>query len=640
MRVKLYLFNLLLCTAPLWATSNPITPQKSKIEKVTVFLQGATVERSAAVNVMSGVNELVFNNLSPDIVENSIQLRGLDKASILSIAFNLDYLDKKESSAEYEKLKTDLDNLLFDRSALQNSIAGFERELHLLTENQKINSDNTDLSLEKVKQISAYYRERSTEIQNTIYKLKRETQDLDRKINDYRQQMNNLEDSRKETRGEITIKLQSDLATSLNLELSYIIQNAGWFPLYDIRAENDSSPIQLNYKANVYQQSGIDWQEVKLVLSTGDPNTNNFKPNLEPKYLNFVSRNYRNTSAVSRSNYKYNPTLRSVSGIVTDDSGEVLPGVNVVQKGTSNGTQTDFDGQYRLNIEGNGGQDLVFSYLGFDTQSKPIYSSMMNVQLEATEEALDEVVVVGYGKHKKSDISGALAGKVSGVQIRGASSLSKPESYNETVEAKQESLTNTRFEIKKRYTIVSNPDITTIEIDQFELPASYQHYAAPELNENVFLTATVTDWERYDLLQGEANIYFEGSYAGKTAISPLATTDSLEVSLGIDPNIIVKREKKDNFKSKSLLGSTRVVDKAYEISVRNNKSTAINLVLEDRIPVTQNKDIKVSDQETGDASYKEETGILKWVLKLDPKASATKSFSYQVRYPRGRNINL
>lgn len=338
MRVKLYLFSLLLCTAPLWATSNPITPQKSKIDKVTVFLQGATVERSAAVNVVSGVNELVFNNLSPDIVENSIQLRGLDKASILSIAFNLDYLDKKESSAEYEKLKTDLDKLLFDRSALQNSIAGFERELNLLTENQKINSDNTDLSLEKVKQISAYYRERSTEIQNTIYKLKRETQDLDRKINDYRQQMNNLEDSRKETRGEITVKLQGDRATNLNLELSYIIQNAGWFPLYDIRAESASSPIQLNYKANVYQQSGIDWQDVKLVLSTGDPNTNNFKPNLEPKYLNFVSRNYRNTSAVSRSNYKYNPTLRSVSGIVTDDSGEVLPGVNVVQKGTSNGT--------------------------------------------------------------------------------------------------------------------------------------------------------------------------------------------------------------------------------------------------------------------------------------------------------------
>ncbi|RXG28404.1 conserved hypothetical protein [Leeuwenhoekiella marinoflava DSM 3653] len=383
----------------------------------------------------------------------------------------------------------------------------------------------------------------------------------------------------------------------------------------------------------MYQQSGIDWDNVKLVLSTGDPNTNNFKPDLQPKYLNFVNTYYRKTSAVNRTNYKYNPTIRSVSGIVTDDSGAPLPGTNVAQTGTTNGTTTDFDGKYRISVSNNGGSELQYSYVGFNTESIPIHGSMMNVQMESNNESLDEVVLVGYGTQEKESVVGALAGRAAGVTINS-------ESYNENVEAKQESLTNTRFEIKKRYTIVSNADITTIEIDKFNLPASYQHYAAPELNENVFLTATVTDWERYDLLQGEANIYFEGSYAGKTAINPLATTDSLEISLGIDPNIIVKREKKDNFKSKSFLGGTRVVAKAYEISVRNNKSSVINMVLEDRIPVSQNKDIKVSDQETADAAYDEKTGILKWKLELTPKASVTKNFSYEVRYPKSQNINL
>ncbi|RXG13398.1 putative protein (TIGR02231 family) [Leeuwenhoekiella aestuarii] len=633
MRILVLLLFCLFLSNPNSIASEKPLPQNSKIEKVTIYLQGATIERSSSVTVKSGVNELIFDNLSPDILENSIQLRGLDDASILSLAFDLNYLDKKTVSAEYEKLKSDLDQLLYEKNSIQNTIEGYERELKLLTENQRINSDNTDLSLEKVKQISAYYRQRSTEIQNIIYKQKREIQELDRKINDYRQQMNNLDDSRKEMRGEITVKLQSDRATSLNLELSYIIQNAGWFPLYDIRAENTSSPIELNYKANVYQQSGIDWDNVKLVLSTGDPNTNNFKPDLQPKYLNFVTGYYRKTSAVNRTNYKYNPTIRSVSGIVTDDSGAPLPGANITQAGSSNGTTTDFDGKYRLSINSNSGSALHYSYVGFNTESIPIHGSMMNVQLEQNNESLDEVVVVGYGTQDKRSVVGALAGKVAGITINS-------ESYNENVEAKEESLTNTRFEIKKRYTIVSNADITTIEIDKFDLPASYQHYAAPELNENVFLTATVTDWERYDLLQGEANIYFEGSYAGKTAISPLATTDSLEISLGIDPNIIVKREKKDNFKSKSFLGGTRVVAKAYEISIRNTKSSAVNLVLEDRIPVSQNKDIKVSDQETADAAYDEKTGILKWKLELAPKASVTKNFSYEVRYPKGQNINL
>ena len=625
-----FAFIALLCSNLLSASEKPLFAQSSKIEKVTVFLQGATIERSASVQLRTGVNELVFDNLSPDIIENSIQLRGLKDASILSIAFNLDYLDKKNVSAEYESLETRLDELLFERNAIQSTIEGYERELKLLSENQRINSDNTDLSLEKIKQISTYYRQRSTEIQNTIYKQKRALQDLERDINDHRQQMNNLEDSRKEMRGEITVKLQAESASYLNMELSYNIENAGWFPFYDIRANNTADPIELNYKASVYQQSGIDWDNVNLVLSTGDPNTNNLKPDLQTKYLNFVNRNYKRSSAVSRSNFKHNPTVRSVSGIVTDDSGAPLPGVNIAQTGSTNGTTSDFDGRYRIAINNSGGNELRYSYVGFETQSIPVYASMMNVRLEGNHEALEEVAVIGY---ETTDVSRALAGKVAGVAIQ-------PASYNENVQAKEESLTNTRFEIKKRYTIVSNSDITTIEIDAFNLPANYQHYAAPELNENVFLTATVTDWERYDLLQGEANIYFEGSYAGKTAISPLATTDSLEISLGIDPNIIVKREKKDNFKSKSLLGGTRVVTNAYEISVRNSKSSTINLLLEDRIPVSQNKEIKISDQETADADYDEQTGILKWKLELAPKASATKNFSYEVRYPKDRYINL
>jgi len=625
-----FAFIALLCSNLLSASEKPLIAQSSKIEKVTVFLQGATIERSASVQLRTGVNELVFDNLSPDIIENSIQLRGLKDASILSIAFNLDYLDKKNVSAEYESLETRLDELLFERNAIQSTIEGYERELKLLSENQRINSDNTDLSLEKIKQISTYYRQRSTEIQNTIYKQKRALQDLERDINDHRQQMNNLEDSRKEMRGEITVKLQAESASYLNMELSYNIENAGWFPFYDIRANNTTDPIELSYKASVYQQSGIDWDDVNLVLSTGDPNTNNLKPDLQTKYLNFVNRNYKRSSAVSRSNFKHNPTVRSVSGIVTDDSGAPLPGVNIAQTGSTNGTTSDFNGKYRIAINNSGGNELRYSYVGFETQSIPVYASMMNVRLEANQEVLEEVAIVGY---ETTDVSRALAGKAAGVAIQ-------PASYNENVQAKEESLTNTRFEIKKRYTIVSNSDITTIEIDAFNLPANYQHYAAPELNENVFLTATVTDWERYDLLQGEANIYFEGSYAGKTAISPLATTDSLEISLGIDPNIIVKREKKDNFKSKSLLGGTRVVTNAYEISVRNSKSSTINLLLEDRIPVSQNKEIKISDQETADADYDEQTGILKWKLELAPKASATKNFSYEVRYPKDRYINL
>lgn len=613
-------------TCFVFASAEKAVSQKSKIDQVTVYLDGATIARSAQVNLVNGVNEIVFSELSPDLVESSIQFSGLGDATVLSISFDINYLEKKAVSVEYAALETTLDKLLFRANEIQNTIDGYERELQLLTANQRINSDNTDLSLEKIKQISTYYRERSVAINNAIYTNKQLLKDLNQQQSDLRNEMLKLDDKKKERRGEITLKLQAERSANLKLAFTYNINNAGWFPFYDIKAKNTASPIEVAYKANVYQQSGVDWDNVKLILSTGDPNTNNLKPELDPKYLNFVSANYRRNRAVSRSNYKYNPTIRHVNGLVHDESGNPLPGVNVLEKGTSNGTQTDFDGKYQLPI--NGGRQLTFSYVGFSSESLPIYASVMKVELEEDKNSLDEVVVTGYGGN---DVSRALQGKVAGVAVA---------AYNENVETKQEGLTNTRFEIKKKYTINSNADITTLEIDNFELPADYQYYAAPELNENVFLTATVREWEQYDLLQGEANIYFEGSYAGKTQINPTATSDSLNLSLGVDPNVVVKRERLNNLKSTSFFGGNRIVERGFSLEVKNNKSTAINLLLEDRVPITQNKEIKVDDIETGDAKYDENTGILKWKIKLEPKASAKKQFSYEVRFPKGRTINL
>ena len=624
-----YFFILLFVNAFVFASAKKPIAQTSSIDLVTVFLDGATISRSATLTIAPGVNVITFNNLSPDLVENSIQFSGLGDATVLAINFSINYLEKKAVSDEYLALETRLDPLLFRINELKNTIDGYERELQLLSTNQRINSDNTDLSLDKVKQISTYYRERSIEINNAIYKNNQLLQELQSQQNDLRNEMLKLDDQKKERRGEITLKLQAPGAAQLDLDFTYNINNAGWFPFYDIKAKNTGSPIEMAYKANVYQQSGVDWEDVKLILSTGDPNTNNLKPDLGPKYLNFVSANYRRTSAVSRSDYKYNPAIRYVSGLVRDDAGQPLPGVNVVEQNSNNGTTTDFDGKYQLAIKG--GRELTYSYIGFSQKTLPIYASVMNVELEENIEALEEVVTVGYGKQKKINVVGALEGKAAGVRVQ---------SYNENVENKEEGLTNTRFEIKKIYTIHSNADITTLEIDSFKLPADYRHYAAPEINENVFLTATVKDWEQYDLLQGEANIYFDGSYAGKSQINPSATADSLNISLGTDPNVVVKRERLNNLKSTSFFGGNRIVERGFSVEVKNNKSTAINLRLEDRVPVTQNKEIKVDDIKTNDADYDENTGILTWKISLAPKASTKKQFSYEVRFPKGMNINL
>ncbi|EDM43099.1 putative outer membrane protein, probably involved in nutrient binding [unidentified eubacterium SCB49] len=697
---------LLLLIIPSLLFAKEIKPKVSAIKNVTVFLEGASIERTATFNIAPGENILIFNDLSPDIDESSIQFSGLKNTSILSLSYDINFLEKKALSKEHLSFKNKIDSLDLKNTLIDNEVAGYNEELNLLSNNRKLSSETSDLNLEKVKILTTYYRKRITEIKNELQQLNLQKVKISEAIRDYGNEMLKLQDNKEKERGEIILKLDAPSAINLVLTFTYNINNAGWFPLYDVRATDINSPVSFSYKANVYQQSGTDWNNVNVILSTGDPTTNNTKPFLESKWLRFVSPNYRANKAVGNTSRKYNPKVGTVSGYVYDNDGHPLPGANVILKGTSNGTQTDFNGKYSLNTSGS--RTLQFSYLGFESQELPISASTVNVTLNQGAE-LDEVVIAGYSRSSARNIDKALQGRAAGVQvttangkpgqgsyvrIRGAGSLnagadsplyivdgvpmneSQLQDIDEDMIAditilkdsattarygsrgtngvvvitlknktasgnfKEEGLTNTRFEIKKKYTIKSNQEITVIEVNKFDFPATFKHYAAPELNENVFLTANIKGWEKYDLLYGEANIYFNGTYAGKTIINPLATEEELELSMGVDPNIIITRKKLDNFKSKSFLGANRIVAKAYEIKVKNTKQSTITLLIEDRIPISQNKEIKIDDLEYGDAEFDEEKGILKWRITLGANKDAAKRLSYVIKYPRYKTVNF
>ena len=695
---------ILLCTTSVFAQ------QPSIITDVTVYLDGAEISREASIKLKSGTTEFTLNNLSPHIEESSIQISGLKTASVLSINYGINYLSKQKKNDSIEALREEL-KLLDDN--IQNEydlISGFNEEISLIQNNKRLGNETEVVSLEQLKSFAKYYRTRITELKNAIHKSNKTVEDYVKVKNEIQQQLAEFNVDEKVQTGEITLKLNCDKPLDLDLKISYNIQNAGWFPIYDLKAENINSPINLEYKAHVFQSSGCDWTDVSLILSTSDPNTNNEKPIVNPKYLNFISAysNYQSQRATRSYNYKYNPLVKTVSGVVTTaNDGLPLPGASVIVKGTTNGAQTDFDGRYSLKTTD--GNTLQYSYVGMKTEELPIHSSIMNVALDS-DNTLDEVVVVGHGTTtnkayagtasvvKSEEIINGLYGKASGISVRGASTLKSknnilyivdgvsvkesaaskinPDSI-ESVEVLKDSeakaiygsraangviiittgntsqrrtnelgviietgITNTRFEIDKKYSIPSDGDVTVIEIDKFSVPANYNYFAAPVLNENVFLTAKVGNWEQYNLLPAEANVYFEGSYSGKTNINPGATTDSLTISLGVDPNIVVKRTQRNDFKKTTFIGNNKIVHKGFEIEIRNNKQTDIQLTLVDRIPITQNKSIKLDDIETGTSMYDKEKGILKWIIKLDSGETDKVEHSYSIKYPKGKRVNI
>ncbi|MUU77015.1 mucoidy inhibitor MuiA family protein [Winogradskyella endarachnes] len=634
----------LLCLFVLCTKVNYAFQQPSKIKTVTVYLDGAEIQREATVKLNSGKSIITLHNLSPYIEESSIQVSGLENASILSINFGINYLTKQKQSDSIVSLQNELKRLNENIQYQNNLISGYNEELSLIQNNKKLGNANEVVSLEKLKTFATYYRTRITELKTDINTSNSKIDDFKQSQTKIQQQLAEFNVEEKTQTGEIKLKLNSEVTAALNLKIKYNIKNAGWFPIYDLKAEKINQPINLEYKAHVYQSSGCDWENVNLVLSTSDPNTNNERPNVNPKYLNFISpySNYNSKRATKSYNYKYNPLVKTVTGIVTSASdGLPLPGVSVIEKGTSHGVQTDFDGKYTLKTTS--GNSLVYSYVGMISEELPIHSSIMNVTLTEDSSQLDEVIIVGYGTAKKENFTSAQYGnKVQQMMDEEFDDdpYIKPVNYTATGNIIEEGITNTNFKIDKKHSIPSDGDITVIEIDKYSVPATYNYFAAPILNENVFLTAKIGNWEQYNLLPAEANVYFEGSYSGKTNINPSATTDSLTVSLGVDPNIVVKRTQLNDYKKTTFIGNNKVVQKAYEIEIKNNKNSNVQLTLLDRIPKSQNKSIKIDDVETGTANYNDDKGILKWILNLQTGETKTLKHAYSVRFPKGKHVNL
>ncbi|MEL6194275.1 MAG: DUF4139 domain-containing protein [Bacteroidota bacterium] len=200
--------------------------------------------------------------------------------------------------------------------------------------------------------------------------------------------------------------------------------------------------------------------------------------------------------------------------------------------------------------------------------------------------------------------------------------------------------TSVEFEVNLPYTLKSEGGMKTVDLEEYEIPASYQYYAVPKLNQAAFLVAQITDWESYNLLDGEINLFFEDTYVGKSMLNTEVLTDTMEVSLGKDNQISISREKIKQFSKTKVLGTNRTDKKGFEISLRNNKPVPVTIKLQDQVPLSTNSSIEVKVLDTGKGSFNEATGIIDWEIKLKPGESKKLNFSYEVKYPKGRRVVL
>lgn len=620
---KLILFSFLLLSASLSISAQDtkeITPS-STISDVTVFIKGAQITRNASVNLPAGKSTLRFTNLSPYVDAKSVQVKIEGDVTLHSVNYQLSY-DSLDTSGETEKYRKQVE--LLDESIRQEQTNKLiiEEELAFLKENRKING-NEGIDYSNLKNISAYYSERTSA-------LKMKDLQIDKRINSLLQQRDSL--SRKlaltgsqkpEAKGEVVIVLNSKKAGRVPFVISYFTEGAGWNPLYDIRAKNITEPVELIYKANIIQNTKEDWKNIRLKVSSANPNQGNVVPELRTYYLDYYTLPPRyNTESFSG----------RVRGTIVDEQGEPIIGASIVIKGSTIGTITDFDGKFDLAVPSQQGQ-LVISFIGMKQLTVPVSGSYMNLVMEEDNVMLEEVVVLAASESMRSQV---LEGRVAGV------SLGKESKAKKTAlpVLQIDNTTSVEFEIKTPYTILSENKPTTVEMESYSLPAEYEYFSIPKIDRDAFLLANVSDWEQYMLLEGEANIFFENTFVGKTILDVRYASDTLNISLGRDKGISIKRDMVKEYTSKKFLGSKAETSRHWKISVKNNKRYPISLTLLDQVPVSTLQEIDVNTEEISGAELNKDSGEVKWRLNLPPAGKQEVDLRYKVKYPKDRNLNV
>lgn len=598
---------------------------KTEVKEVTVFIDGAQVIRKKTVEVPQGKTNLQFVNLSPFIDSKSVQVKVEGEIMVLSVNHQQNYLDKLEKPRELQDLEKSLE-LIESKIKLEATYLSIvQEELAFLQENRAIGGKNEQLSMVNLQQVSDFYTNRLTALKLKEIEIHNRGEALKRQQADLQNQVKTLSSKKEYPTGEIIVKVDAPKSGHFSFELSYVVANAGWFPTYDIRAKNISEPVQLIYKANVKQDTKEDWNNVKLKFSSSDPNVSGVAPELSTYFLNY------NTLPPT-----YKLSNNTVSGKVTDNKGQPLPGASVVVQGTSIGTVTDLEGNYTITIPQAASQ-LTYRFIGFNPQTLPITGSVINVAMEEDVTGMEEVVVVGYGS-QKTLLSSMLQGKVAGVST-GKSEMKVRETSNLALPTQQvENQTTVNFEIKTPYTIQSDNKSYAVEMDRIDLPAIYQYYCVPKIDKDAFLIAHIIDWEKYSLLEGEANVFFEDTYVGKTLLDVRYASDTLEISLGRDKKVSVQREKIKDFSTRQFIGNKKEETRNWKTTVKNNKNQAIQMIVLDQVPVSTAEDIEVNVLTTSGAKHQTENGEIKWEFNLKPADKKELDLKYSVKYPKLRNL--
>jgi uncharacterized protein (TIGR02231 family) len=520
------------------ATAQTEKEIKADIKHVTVFPDRAQIDHETSVSLLPGKSVLKFSGLSPYIDVQSIQVKGYGEFTILSVNHQNNYLQNLEDSPEVKSIRSQIDELQIKVTDENAAINVLKQKEAFLTANNAVLVKTTTFSLEQFKNFMDLYTNNMDQIAMTSLKKDRLIKDYNKQISALQKQIADKLGKQQLPSGEILVSVTTEKQVTGKLTFSYVVANAGWYPSYDIRVDDIKNPVAIFYKANVYQNSGVEWKDVKLSFSNATPWVAGDIPVLNTWFVDF-----------------YSPATIRIRGLASTAKRSEAP--VMMEKGVSENA----------------------------LEAKDMEASPVLVQKQVGE-------------------------------------------------------TTITFDIAIPYTVPSDGKVQTVEIQRITAPADYKYVTMPKLSPLAYLTANITDWAKLSLQTGEATLYFENSFVGKSTLNVNQLKDTLTISLGTDNSILVKREKRKDFTSKKVIGANKTDTFSFLLSIRNNKSNMVKITLNDQIPVSSNSDINVDPIELSGGKIDRQSGEIKWEFEIKPQETKQVILTYSVKYPKDKTVIL
>jgi len=576
----------------------------AELKNATVFAAGAELQHNAQAVLKQGSSELIIQGISSYIDINSIQVNCPASVTILGVEFSNNYLQPDMALPTVKKLEDSVEKIVADIAGIDVNITTTTELIQVLKANQSIKGDQTGLSVAELMKLMDYYKKKATELQQEMASL----QDRKKKLQAIQAKLNKqiTEEQRKNTQsgGRIILQLSVAIAGQHNFVVSYITQNAYWTPYYDVRVDDIKKPMTIIHKAKIVQTTGIDWKQVKLSLSTSTPTQYGAAPVLRSWFLSYIDPIRAMDSRMARNRIQ---SFGEATSKVTSNtlSEVVVTGVGIRGQRSVSGDNTPL---YVVNG----------TVMTADDFAKLNPNDFKNIEV-----LKDAAATSLYGSRAAN----------------GAIIVTLKEGLDDYVTVTDNELDLT-YDIALPYDVPTNGKQQIATLKESSVQAAYKYYSVPKMDKEAYLLAEIGEWEKLNLLPGEANIIFEGTYIGKTFIDPANTADTMNLTMGKDKRVVIKREKMADFSSVKFLGSNKLQKLTYEITVKNNKKEPIKMLLKDQYPLSTNKDVEVELLESSDAMIYTELGVLTWKIELAPGESKKVRIGYSVKYPKGKTLNL